>query len=400
MTGAGGRVGVVGGAMAGLAAAEAFHDAGFDVDLYERQSYDDKRVNCGEAMTDVSALPLEPTPENGFRNPLPALEVEVYDGTAPDRRRTGRGRFTAAAAYVTDRNAVERAWADRLARRGVAVHENHPVPSGDFLEFADGYDLAVDATGHPSVSSRALGRTDAYGTRLVALNADVEGDFEDLHPNARIVLENYTGYAWAFPKSARRANLGIGWTFEERPDDYFAAFAAACDRNGWPVPSRDRTNVATIPEGPNLDPARTYLPEHSVVRVGDAAGIANRVTGKGISQAVESSYLAAELAAAGRLEMYPDRLYRRLKPEFLFASVVRHFLEARKPRVLGAAVRAASGIDIEAVDRAPATVLRRLARHPVLLARIFLRRRVLGRVYAGVRDRWRATGSVSGPGSG
>ncbi|WP_221625676.1 NAD(P)/FAD-dependent oxidoreductase [Halobellus ruber] len=398
MTGAGGTVGVVGGAMAGLAAAEAFHDAGFDVDLYERQSYDAKRVNCGEAMTAVSEIPLDPTPENGFHNPLPALEVEVYDGTASDRRRTGRGEFPAADAYITDRNAVERAWADRLDRLGVAVHEDHPVPSADFLEFADGYDLVVDATGHPSLSSKALGRTDAYGARLVALNADVAGDFGDLHPNARIVLENYTGYVWAFPKTPRRANLGIGWTFDERPDDYFAAFAAACDRNGWPVPSRDRTNVATIPEGPNLDPDRTYLPEHSVVRVGDAAGIANRVTGKGISQAVESSYLAAELAAAGRLEAYPGRLYRRLKPEFLFASVVRHLLEARRPRVLGAAVRAASGVDIEAVDRAPTTVLRRLARNPLLLARIFLRRRALGRLYAGMTDRWRATGAGRGSG--
>lgn len=31
-----GAVAVVGGAMAGLAAAESFHDAGFGVDLYER----------------------------------------------------------------------------------------------------------------------------------------------------------------------------------------------------------------------------------------------------------------------------------------------------------------------------------------------------------------------------
>lgn len=44
-------VAVIGGAMAGLAAAEGFHDAGFDVDLYERQSYTSKRITCGESMT-------------------------------------------------------------------------------------------------------------------------------------------------------------------------------------------------------------------------------------------------------------------------------------------------------------------------------------------------------------
>lgn len=387
-----GTVAVVGGAMAGLAAAESFHDVGFDVDLYERQSYDDKRVNCGEAMTAVSELPLEPTAGNGFYNALPAMEVEVYDGTDPDRSRTGRGEFEAADAYITDRHTVERAWARRLDDLGVEVAEDTPVSAGELRGFADDYDLVVDATGQPSLSSKTFGTPEEYGSRLIALNADVEGEFARLYPNARIVLESYTGYAWAFPKTPDRANLGIGWAADERPDDYFAAFEAACDRNGWPAPSRDRTNVATIPEGPSLDPGRLYLREHSVVRVGDAAGIANRVTGKGISQAIESSYLAAELAAEGRLREYPHRLYRRLKPEFLFASVVQQLIEARRPRVLGAAIRAASGLDIETIDRSPGAVLRRLARHPVLFARIFARRRVLQRVYAGLTDTWDTIG--------
>jgi len=56
---------------------------------------------------------------------------------------------------------------------------------------------------------------------------------------------------------------------------------------------------------------------------------------------------------------------------------VRYFLETRNPKVLGAAIRAAAGIDIEDVDRSPSAVLLRLLRHPVLFARIFSRRRVL-----------------------
>ena len=46
-----GTVAVIGGGMTALATAEGFCGAGFDVDLYERQSYDDKRVSCGETMT-------------------------------------------------------------------------------------------------------------------------------------------------------------------------------------------------------------------------------------------------------------------------------------------------------------------------------------------------------------
>jgi digeranylgeranylglycerophospholipid reductase len=142
------------------------------------------------------------------------------------------------------------------------------------------------------------------------------------------------------------------------------------------------------PRGASLGPRRLYRREHSVVRVGDAAGIATCVTGNGTSQAVESSYLAAELAAEGRLREYPDRVYRRLKPEFLFASAVQQLIGSRRPRVLGAAIRAASGVGIEAVDRSPATVLRRLARHPIVFASPFARPGVLRRVCAGVTDRW------------
>jgi digeranylgeranylglycerophospholipid reductase len=381
-------VAVVGGAMAGLAAAEGFHRAGFEIELYERQTYARKRVNCGEAMTATSEIPLDPTVENGFLNPVPVMEVEVYDGIGSDRRCTGRGQFTASDAYITDRNVVERSWAERLSGNGIDVHENRAITRAEFREFTDTYDLVVDATGQPSLTSKALGTTDEYSGCFVALNSDVTGDFTELYPNSQIVLENYTGYAWAFSKTPQRANVGIGWTVEDRPADYMAAFEAACERNGWPEPPRNKTNVAIIPEGPSLDPTRTYLPERSVVRVGDAAGIANRLTGKGISQAVESSYLAAELAADDRLHEYPTRLYRRLKPEYLLASVVRYFIETRQPEILGAAIRASSGMDIEDVDRSPRDVLARIARHPALFVRIFSRRDVLRRVYNGVTDQW------------
>lgn len=66
-------VAVIGGAMAGLAATAGFHDAGFGTTLYERQPYTDNRVNCGEAMTNVSAIPLEPTAKTGFSTRFTAV---------------------------------------------------------------------------------------------------------------------------------------------------------------------------------------------------------------------------------------------------------------------------------------------------------------------------------------
>ena len=382
------RVAVLGGAVGGLAAAEGFSKRGFEVDLFERQSYDDKRVNCGEAMTAVSKIPLRSMSANGFVNALPELRVDIYDGTTSSRQHTGSGRFPASDTYITDRNIVERRWSERLAEKGVSIHENHQITKAEFRTLADKYDLLVDATGQPSITSKVRGRTDEYAGRMIALNADVEGDFSDLYPNSQIVLEGYTGYAWAFSKSPERANVGIGWTESERPADYIAAFEAACERNGWPIPSRSQTNIAIIPEGPSLDPALTYLPEWPVVRVGDAAGLANRLTGKGISQAIQSSYLAAKLTAEGSLQEYPDRLYRTMKGEYLLARIMRHLVETRQMTVLGDAVQVVSGIDIEDIDRSPRAVLRRFLGHPRVAARIFSNPAVIKQTYAAVTDAW------------
>jgi digeranylgeranylglycerophospholipid reductase len=96
-----------------------------------------------------------------------------------------------------------------------------------------------------------------------------------------------------FPKSDSRANVGIGWTGEERPDDYVEELWGACDRFGVPRSAREDARVYTIPRGPSLDPAHTHR-DGNVVLVGDAAGIANRYHGEGISQAIRSSYLLAD----------------------------------------------------------------------------------------------------------
>jgi digeranylgeranylglycerophospholipid reductase len=379
---------VVGGAMAGLAAAHALDTLGYDVVLYERQSYDTKRVNCGEAMTNCAMLPLEKTPENGFPNHTPEFEVEVYTGETGDRTLAGKGRFPSKHGYVTDRNVVERRWAELLDERGVTVEDGTGITKAEFESCSEEFDLVVDATGQPSMTSKVQGTTGEYAGAMTALNADVEGDFSDLYPNSLILFENYLGYSWAFPKTPTRANVGIGWAQSKQPDDYMEAFASACERNGWPVPTREEANVYTIPRGPSLDPRRTYLPDRRIVRVGDAAGIANRFTGKGISQAVESSYLMAKLAARHELVDYPDHLYKRLRNEYRLAYIVRGALEDGLPDLLGGVMDAVSGIDVEEVDRNPRKAFMRLARRPKLLAGLLSNETMRTRLYRAYTDDW------------
>lgn len=378
------RIAVIGGAVGGLAAATVFHRLGDDVTLYERQRYDEKRVNCGEAMTAASEIPLEKTAENGFLNRVPSFQVAVRG----DEGVIGSGRFPAADAYITDRNVVERRWAKWLAERDVDIREEYGVSKAEFRRLAGEYDLLVDATGQPSLTSKVRGTTDEYAGRMVALNADVTGDFSALYPHSRIVFENYLGYEWLFPKDETRANVGVGWHEGDVPDDYFAAFRAACERNDWPKPERSETNVAIIPRGPSLDPERVYRPENNVVRVGDAAGIANRFTGKGISQAIHSAFLLGDCVSAGELDAYPDRLHRGMRAEYLLSSLATTVLDEGRTDLLADLLAAASGIDIEDIDRHPARVLYRLLTHPPLAARLLTIPAVRTSVWRALHDDW------------
>jgi digeranylgeranylglycerophospholipid reductase len=383
---------VIGGAMAGLGAAHALSRAGYDVALYERQSYDQKRVNCGEAITDASLIPVEKTPENGFQCSASAFEVQVRDGSE-----TTSARFPSSRGYVADRNAVERRWAERLAGESVAVREETSVSRAEVGELIEEQDLVVDATGQPSIASRAEGATGEYAGAMTAINADVEGDFSDLHPRALIVFEDYLGYAWCFPKTEDRANVGIGWAQDESPAEFRSALEDACERNDWPTPPERAANVAIIPRGPSLDPRRTYDPK-GVVRVGDAAGIANRFTGKGISQAIHSSYLMAALAAHDRLAEYPRRLHSTMRSEYVLSYVVRGTLEDGRLDLLQRILRAVEGVDVEAVDRDPRKALSRLARHPLLCGRLLACPAIRRRAYRGLRDDWEYAAIEAGPG--
>ena len=377
---------VVGGAMAGLAAAHALRRVGYTVTLAERQSYAEKRVNCGEAITDASLLPLEKTPENGFPCATSAFEVRVRDDSG-----TTSASFPSSRGYVADRNIVERRWARRLAREGVAVREETAISTTEFEGLLEEYDLVVDATGQPSLASRAAGTTGEYAGAMTAINADVEGDLSELYPRALILFEGYLGYAWCFPKSETRANVGIGWAKQDLPEDFMAAFAAACERNGWPVPPQGAANVAIIPRGPSLDPRRTY-DARGLVRVGDAAGIANRFTGKGISQAIHSSYLMAALAAHDRLPEYPRRLHGTMRPEYVLSYLVRGTLEDGRLDLLGEVMGAVDGIDVERVDRDPRKALSRLARRPGLCGRLLACPAIRRRTIRALRDDWEYVG--------
>jgi len=109
---------VLGGSVSGLAAATGLiRRANFSrVTVYERQEYDEKRVDCGEAINDTTLIPLAKTPENGFVNDVDGFQLRVYDGTdrSLDARPLATSNVNCEPGYICERDVVERRWAAAL----------------------------------------------------------------------------------------------------------------------------------------------------------------------------------------------------------------------------------------------------------------------------------------------
>lgn len=126
------------------------------------------------------------------------------------------------------------------------------------------------------------------------------------------------GYAWAFPVTATKANIGVALA-PGTPGSATAALRRLEQRGDLPWLQQAR-RIGTI-QG---YPIRTDFPSHRVhganwMVIGEAAGLVNPITGEGIDLAMESAALAAEMADAALRE-----------GEVSFASLKRYDRELRQ----------------------------------------------------------------------
>lgn len=379
---------IIGGAVGGLAAAERLHKSA-NVTIFERQSYTDKRVDCGEAINDTTLIPLKKTAENGFVNNVDGFELRIKSDDSPEAETITTSRLSCEPGYICERDTVEMSWANRLRDRGVEIRTEESIKTSELGSICTEYDYVIDASGQPSVSSQAFQFTEEYTGDMVALNTTVGGDFSAYESTPRIFFEGYVGYSWSFPKSASRANVGIGWAGDQRPSNYFQAFVDACERNNLPQPDQEETNIYTIPRGPSLDPQRAYLPKRNLLLVGDAAGIANRYQGEGICQAIRSSYLAADLLLDGRADEYPEQLYSLMKNEYRLAHLMRGaWAEHEDSELLAAVADQLSGLTIDEITRSPSRVLSRVVQNPTAAAKLAADTGMMSRAVQAYLDRW------------
>jgi flavin-dependent dehydrogenase len=166
-----------------------------------------------------------------------------------------------------------------------------------------------------------------------------------IHTDAR----HRRGYGWVFPVSADAStvcfNMGVGlWKADQRDganvSDYLEHFLAhdplasslcaravhATRRVGYPV---------------MLGGWRNRVEHGGVLHIGDAAGLADPLTGDGIGNALASGRLLAEALCEGAAGDWPRRFAATMAPELRRAWLLRQLLVSAAAKNLAARALAA-----------------------------------------------------------
>ncbi|HEX9118716.1 MAG TPA: geranylgeranyl reductase family protein [Anaerolineae bacterium] len=346
---------VVGAGPGGSTAAALLARAGWDVLLLDRADFPRDKT-CGDGLTPRAVAVLE---HLGLLGELQAQGYQAIEGARVISPRAeildvpfaqyGPALGLPPLGLVIPRYELD----DRLRAHALAcgarfqsgVHVTQPVS-------ADGQVVGVAGTqGGKAFTARArltilatganIGLLKAFGvlsTMPPGVNA-VRGYYRgvaDLGKEFEFYFENeiVPGYAWVFPLSDGRANVGVGYFARsgdgKTPDvkrmltDFLARHARFSD---------------ATPEGPVKGfPLRTDFPSHAAsgpgfLILGESLGLVNPATGEGIDFAMESAELAAEAAAAAlagkdttrrSLLRYDRLLERRYGSLFRGLQVVKH----------------------------------------------------------------------------
>ena len=339
---------IVGAGPAGIAAALTLKRAGIDVTVVDKAEFPRDKF-CGDGLTTLALRLLD---DLGLNPDLVESWAPVHDVlvTAPGGSTVTfpLPRDAGAFGAVAKRIDLDMALVDLARREGVTIHDGHACRgierNGDHL-VVDVEDLGpigtrfvIAADGMWSPIRKMLGvATPGYLGEWHAFRQY----FVDVGPAAADNLHVWfepdllPGYAWSFPLSGGRANVGFGilrggdiatrdmktiWPdLLKRP--HIAAVlgpdaAPESPHRAWPIPAR-------IPDI-QLASGRTLF-------VGDAAAATDPMTGEGIGQALLSGIQAAESIIAGGS---PAAVASRYVDEVRGELVADHHMAAALSKVL------------------------------------------------------------------
>ena len=313
---------VVGGGPGGAIAARTAAEKGLSVCLIEKRPAIGVPVRCAEGIGKDTLKEFTPPDERWISAEIDGARFVAPDGTTMDVEQKMAGSKVG---YILDRKIFDRdlvwqaaaAGADVFVKtRAVSALMDDGRVKGAIVAFCGehrkvGADVVIAADGIESKFTRWCGLDTTVPMRelmscaqYVLTDIDIDPRVTVFYFGNRIAPE---GYLWVFPKGDRTANVGIGISGRKSKDDRRARHLL------------DRFVADTFPRGKRVElivggvsvcrPLPCTVADGLMV-VGDAARLADPMTGGGIGNAMITGKLAAGVAAdaIGRGDLTRDAL--------------------------------------------------------------------------------------------
>ncbi len=313
------RLAIIGGGPGGLSGAIAAARQGMEVVLCEEGEIG-AHIVCGECIFDSLGLLEKPAAGLSYK-----VETILFAAQGVHRLAIGDYRNL----WMMDRRAWQRQLATEAAKLGVVIRRGEKITPHNLSELKTNYDLVLDASGAPSVTSRAYGFSREYRREcLLAYQYVLAGDFSHLPRTIKVGFishiksEYLLGYYWIFPRDEETANVGVVYTGG-------AGRAFTLDIKGLlhEVMEREFLGEATVlKKGGGLIPAGVLseLVHENIILVGDAAGLTSPLHGGGIDLACISAALAVEAITKGKqcVAAYQDSLLSLMKEKIALETLI------------------------------------------------------------------------------
>jgi flavin-dependent dehydrogenase len=313
------NVAIVGAGPAGSLLAYHLARDGASVTIFDASHPREKP--CGGGLTAKALALLPPAPDD---DPLPARPIVACrfdDGPESVRVALTRPVAIASRAELDAwllRRAVQ-AGARHRAERIVQVDARGAVRTNADPEAEATYDVLVGADGAGSLVRRTLLAPTPPERLCMAAGWFAPGDSE-MHVR---FAPDVGGYLWLFPRRGH-VSVGICAPLQQTPTRGLLARLEAEVLRSFPALADGERYAHTIPS-PSAEPSSLLeIAGDKWALVGDAAALADPITGEGIYPALQSAVVLAEtLRAQGTPREYPSRLLAGLGREMLAAAALR-----------------------------------------------------------------------------
>jgi flavin-dependent dehydrogenase len=314
------RVGVVGAGPAGSLLSYHLAKDGASVTVFDASHPREKP--CGGGVTGKALALLPPAPAS---DPLPARWVDAC------RFESGHGEWVDLdldrPLAVAARRDLD-TWLLRRATEAGAIHAAQrviEVDAGGRVRTAAGGDERFDCVVGADGAGSLVRRTFLAPTPPARLCMAVGWFARGTSPMLVRFTPGLSGYLWLFPRPDH-VGVGICAPLAALPTRQLVARLEAEVARAFPALVEDEADryAHTIPS-PSTDPASILeIAGPRWVLVGDAAALADPITGEGITNALRSAVILAEtLRTDGSPLRYPERVLGAFGRELLKAAEIR-----------------------------------------------------------------------------